>query len=245
MEKVRPLCPRCLRDTNVGPATGRSLVRKRLGHVARSDRDRIRQLLESYGQTFAEELGIKLQTASPSALFRLLCFALLASARIGHQQAVRAAQALTEAGWGTPQKMSAATWQQRVQVLNTHGYARYDEKTSRFLADTSMLLLEKYAGDLRKLRQTAERDPARERELLKECKGIGDVAVDIFFREAQTIWDELYPFADKRAQRAARKLRLPAEPDSLARLVPRKQFARLIAALVRVDLAKAHAKVRD
>jgi hypothetical protein len=33
---------------------------------------------------------------------------------------------------------------------------------------SSMLLLEKYAGDLRKLRQTAGRDPARERELLKE-----------------------------------------------------------------------------
>jgi hypothetical protein len=80
------------------------------------------------------------------------------------------------------------------------------------------VLLEKYAGDLRKLRQTAEHNPAR--ELLKECKGIGDVGVDILFREAQTIWTELYPFADKRAQRAARKLRLPAEPDSLARLVP-------------------------
>jgi endonuclease III len=214
------------------------------GVPSRTSRDLIHRLLDGYGQTFAEELGIKLRPLSPSGLFRLLCFALLASARIGHEQALRAARALTKSGWSTPQKMAAATWEQRVKVLNTHGYARYDEKTSRFLGDTSALLLEKYGGDLRKLREAAERDPARERELLKECKGIGDIGADIFFREAQAIWAELYPFADKRAVHAAGKLGLPRDAESLARLVPRAQFARLVAALVRVDLAKAHAEVR-
>jgi hypothetical protein len=219
-------------------------VRKRTLDVAGTARDLIRRLLEGYGQTFAEELDIKMRPVSPSALFRLLCFALLASARIRQEQALSAARALTESGWSTPKKMAATTWERRVKVLNTHGYARYDEKTSRFLADTSALLLEKYDGDLRKLREAAERDPTRERELLKECKGIGDVGVDIFFREAQAIWDELYPFGDQRALRAARRLGLPANAKSLARLVPRTQFARLIAALVRVDLAKAHSKLR-
>jgi hypothetical protein len=212
--------------------------------VAKTSRDLIRRLLEGYGQTFAEELGIKMRPASPSALFRLLCFALLASARIRHEQALSAARALTESGWSTPEAMAKATWEQRVKVLNTHGYSRYDEKTSRFLAHTSTLLLEKYRGDLRELRKAAKRDPARERELLRECKGIGDVGVDIFFREAQVIWGELYPFADQRAVRAARRLGLPVDAKSLARLAPQTQFARLIAALVRVDLAKAYAKVR-
>jgi endonuclease III len=204
-------------------------------NVAEASHDLIHRLLEGYGQTFAEELDIKMRPASPSALFRLLCFALLASARIRHEQALSAARALTESGWSTPQKMASTTWERRVQVLNTHGYARYDEKTSRFLADTSALLLEKYGGDLRKLREAAEHDPRRERELLRECKGVGDVGVDIFFREAQAIWDELYPFGDQRA---------PEDAKSLARLVPRTRFARLIAALVRVDLAKAHAELR-
>ena len=212
--------------------------------VAETSRDLIRRLLEDYGQTFAEELGIKMRPASPSALFRLLCFALLASARIRHSQALSAARALTESGWSTPKKMAAATWEQRVKVLNTYGYARYDEKTSRFLAETSALLLEKYGGDLRKLRAAAGQNPARERELLRECKGIGEVGVDIFFREAQLIWDELYPFGDQRALRSARRLGLPGDAQSLARFVPRTQFAQLIAALVRVDLAKAHAKLR-
>jgi hypothetical protein len=212
--------------------------------VAGTSRDLIRRLLEGHGQTFAEELGVKMRPASPSALFRLLCFALLASARIRHEQAFSATRALTESGWSTPKAMAAASWEQRVKVLNTHGYARYDEKTSRFLADTSTLLLEKYGGDLRRLREAAKRDPTRERELLRECKGIGDVGVDIFFREAQVIWNELYPFADPRALRAARKLGLPADAESLARHAPQMQFARLIAALVRVKLAKAYAKVR-
>jgi hypothetical protein len=136
----------------------------------------------------------KMRPASPSALFRLLCLALLASERIRPEQSFAATRALTESRWSTPKAMATASWEQRVKVLNTHEYARYDEKTSCFLADTSTLLLEKYGGDLRELREAAKRDPTCERKLLRECKGIGNVGVDIFFREAQVIWDELYPF---------------------------------------------------
>ena len=64
-------------------------------------------------------------------------------------------------------------------------------KTSRMLADTSELLLKRYDGDLRKLREVAEREPAREKELLMECKDIGPVGADIFLREVQVAWMEL------------------------------------------------------
>jgi hypothetical protein len=50
------------------------------------------------------------------------------------------------------------------------------------------MLQDKYQGDLRKLRDAAEREPGRERALLKECKGLGEVGVDIFMREAQIVW---------------------------------------------------------
>ena len=40
------------------------------------------------------------------------------------------------------------------------------------------------------------RDPADERELLKDFKGIGDVGVDIFFRDVQTEWAQALPSAD-------------------------------------------------
>lgn len=64
--------------------------------------------------------------------------------------------------------------------VNKAGYARYDEKTSRMLADTSNLLMKCYHGDLRERREAAERDPARERKLLMGCKGVGEVGGDIF-----------------------------------------------------------------
>jgi hypothetical protein len=100
------------------------------------------------------------------------------------------------------------------------------------------MLLDKYRGDLRRLREAAGRDPKRERSLLKECKGIGDVGADIFCREAQIVWDELFPFADRRALETARRLGLEDDAGKLARRIPRNDYPRLLAALVRAGLDK-------
>jgi endonuclease III len=198
-------------------------------------------LLKRHGQTFAKELGIDLSRNAPSALFRLLCFALLASSRISHTIAIKAARALSRQKWNTAANMAAATWRQRTDVLNDAGYARYDESTSRMLGDTAQLLLEQYRGDLRKLREEARRDPSAERKLLKQFKGIGDVGADIFFREIQIVWDEVYPHADRRVLKAAAKLDLGNDASALKRLVAnREEFARLTAALVRIDLTNAY-----
>jgi hypothetical protein len=204
----------------------------------RSQQDLVRALLERHGQTFAEQLGISLERGTPSSLFRLLVASILFSARIGHGIAIEAARALRQAGWTTPQKMGAASWAQRVRVLNRSGYARYDESTSRMLGEDCRLLRDRYRGDLRRLREEAGRDPRRERALLKEFKGMGDVGVDIFFREAQVAWEELYPFADRLARQTAQRLGLPSDPARLARLVERREFARLVSALVRTGLER-------
>jgi hypothetical protein len=195
-------------------------------------------LLERHGKTYAAELGIDLGKGTPSALFRWLCASILLSARISGDLALQAAGALSAKGWRTADKMAAATWEQRTRTLNQAGYARYDESTSRMLGDTAQMLLDRYGGDLRKLREAAERDPAQERKLLKQCKGLGDVGVSIFFREAQLAWDELYPFADERALRTAERLGLEGDAKALAKGVPKQEFPRLVAALIRVGLAK-------
>jgi endonuclease III len=216
--------------------------------MARPSKRRLAEaLLERHGRTFADELGINVTAGTPSPLFRLLVASILFSARIGHRLAFAAARALAEQGWTTPQKLGSATWAQRVRVLNRAGYARYDESTSRMLGDTCALLLERYRGDLRRLRDRAERDPRRERALLKEFKGIGDTGVDIFLREAQVAWDEVYPFADRRALQAARRLGLGGDEQALARLVDNgaREFARLVAALVRVGLERDYDGVRE
>jgi endonuclease III len=214
--------------------------------VARSEQDHIiATLLEEHGRTYAEQLGIELAAGTPSPLFRWLCAALLMSARIRAEAAIDAARALADQGWTTAARMAAASWEERTRTLNRAGYARYDESTARMLGDTAELLQDKYQGDLRKLRDAAEREPARERALLKECKGIGEVGVDIFMREAQIVWPELYPFADRKALETAAQLGLDDDPRALADRVPRKDLPRLLAALVRVSLAGGLERSRE
>lgn len=197
----------------------------------------VETLLERHGQTYSDEAGISLGKGTPAPLYQLLCLATLLSARIRAEAAVSASRALFDEGLTTVDKMSGSTWERRTRILNRSGYARYDESTSRMLGDTAELLSDRYGGDLRNLRQAAERDPSRERKLLKECKGIGDVGVNIFFREVQLLWDEVHPFADDAVLEAARDLQLPAKPDGLAKLVSTSEFPVLAAALVRSRLA--------
>lgn len=197
-------------------------------------------VLARYPRSFAEQLGIR-SLHGPSGLFRLLVMALLMSARIRASTALGAAQAVFDHGWTTPRRMADASWADRARVLNEAGYARYDERTSRMLGETAQLLLDRYRGDLRQLREEAGHDPAAERRLLEECKGVGDVGVDIFFREAQRAWTELYPFADARTLQAADRLGLPRDPRDLSGLVDGPpEFVRLINGLIQVDLDGAY-----
>lgn len=209
--------------------------------------DLVGALLQRHGRTLAEELGIDVARNTPSPLFRLLVAALLSSARISAELAADAARALQDHGYSTPQKMAGATWAQRTRVLNRSGYARYDEQTSRMFGDACDHLLETYGGDLRALRDAAGREPADERRLLKELKGIGDVGADIFLREVQVAWDEVAPFVDAKAQQGAERLGLPTSAARLRGHAERAgvPLARLAAALVRCDLAKDEDGVRE
>jgi len=177
-------------------------------------------------------------------LFCLLISALLFSTRISHHIASKSACILFERGWTTPERLAATTWDQRVQALDEGGYVRYDERTSTALGETSKMLIDLYQGDLRNLRAAAERDPARERTLLDDFKGVGEIAVNIFFREAQLAWPELFPFADGKALACAKKLGLPMESGKLAGLVrSRPDFVRLVSALIRVQLEHKHDEI--
>jgi endonuclease III len=209
-----------------------------------SKQDMASALLERHGRTFAEELRIDVAKNTPSLLYRLLCAAVLMSARISSQIAVEAARNLATRGWRTPQKLTESTWEQRVKALNDAGYTRYQERTATMLGDLTDHLLDRWKGDLRRLRDETGREPTAERRLLKEFKGIGDVGVDILFRELQVAWDELFPFADRRALDAAGRLRLPRDAERLLALAGRSDYPRLVAALVRVELDDDYDAVR-
>lgn len=192
------------------------------------------RLVERHGQTYAEQAGIRLAD-KPSPLYRLLVLSLLLSARISAGVAVAAARELARAGMRTPQRMRAATRQQRVDALGRGHYRRYDERTATMLGDGAELLVERWGGDLRRLH--AEGGDVRGVErLLQEFPGIGPTGAAIFCREAQLVWTDLAPYADERALRGARRLGLPDDPQRLADLVPGKDLARLVAGCVRASL---------
>ncbi|MFK8909409.1 endonuclease [Streptomyces sp. YS-3] len=195
------------------------------------------RLLQEYGRTHAEEAGIHLRD-TPAPLHQLLSLCVLFSVRIKADIAVAAARELFEAGMRTPKAMLAASWQDRVDALGRAHYRRYDESTATALGAGAELLLDRYGGDLRRLREEAGGDPGRVRELLREVPRIGPVGADIFCREAQGVWPELRPAFDDRARHAAGELGLPRTPEELAELVPAEDLPKLAAALVRVELSK-------
>ncbi len=197
----------------------------------------IKELVASYGRTYAEETGIRLKN-TPQPLYRTLVLALLLSARIRASAAVGAARALYEAGMRDPRRMTEATWQQRVDALGRGGYRRYDERTATQLGDGAELLTERWGGDLRRLREEADGDVSQLRQLLQEMPGIGPTGADIFLRETQGVWPEAAPYIDAKALDGARRLSLPAEPDRLVKFAGNTEPAVLAAALVRAALDK-------
>jgi endonuclease III len=204
--------------------------------VRPSKDDVVAALLDRHGQTYAAEAGIRLQDA-PAPLFQLLCLSLLLSARIRADAAIAATRALVAEGWTTAQSVADSTWDQRVQVLNRSGYARYDESTSRMLGQTAGRLLDRYDGDLRRVRDDADHDPDEERRLLQQFSGIGTVGAAIFSREVQAVWEEMYPFADRRALSVAERLGLGSDVATLRALADdARQLSHLVAALVRCGL---------
>lgn len=194
----------------------------------------VRRLLDEHGRTYAEQAGITMRD-KPSPLYRLLVLSLLLSARIGSDIAVAAARELSAAGLRTPQRMAAASWQDRVDALGRGRYRRYDERTATMLGDGADLLNERYHGDLRRLRgQASGVDDLLKR--LQQFPGIGPGGASIFAREVQAVWPELAPYVDERAANGAAKLGLPTSPDGLAKLVDWEDFPRLVAGLVRITL---------
>ncbi|SHM81007.1 HhH-GDP family DNA glycosylase [Actinacidiphila paucisporea] len=200
-------------------------------------RDVVHALLDRYGRTYAEEAGIRLKD-TPQPLYRLLVLASLLSARIRADIAVATARELAEAGMRDPRRMAEATWQQRVDALGRGGYRRYDERTATQLGDGAELVLDRYGGDLRKLRDQAGGDVEGIRRSLQDFPGVGPAGADIFLREAQAVWPQVAPFFDDKALQGARALDLPTTPAGLLRAADGAQPAVLAAALVRAALDK-------
>jgi endonuclease III len=199
-------------------------------------------LLERFGRTYAEEAEISLRD-KPSPLYQLFVLTLLLSHRISADLAVNAAKELFASGFRTPERMRDATWQDRVDALGRGHFRRYDESTATTLGDVAVMMLDRWDGDLRRLRDTVDSDPDRIRNLLMEFKGIGPTGADIFLREVQAVWPRIAPCFDTKVTDGAELLDLPTDARKLADLAGSPpQVARLASALVRIALEPDVAK---
>ena len=196
-------------------------------------RSLIADLLDAHGETYAAQAKIALAD-KPSPLYQLLVLANLLSARISADVAVAAARELFRAGYRTPEKMSAATWQHRVDALGRGHYKRYDERTATMLGDGADLLIERWGGDLRRLRDEAGGDVRRIRDLLTAFPGIGATGADIFLREVQIVWPQVAPYVDERVRQETKSVGLPSTGRALSGLVgSTAELVRLESALMR------------
>lgn len=203
-----------------------------------NDDNRVRELLDDCGQTYAEEAGIKLADR-PQPLYQLHVLATLLSARISADIAVAAARELFAAGYRSPDAMAGASWQDRVDALGRGHYKRYDERTATMLGEAAERLAEDYRGDLRRLRDEADGEAAGIARRLTRFPGIGPAGASIFLREVQETWPSVAPYVDDKMIAGARKAGLPAGRDEVAGLLAETRHpAALAAALVRVSLAR-------
>ena len=205
---------------------------------------RVVVLLDRYGRTFSQELDIPLARGTPEALFRWLTASILYAARIDAGIATGAARGVAAAGWTSAVALAASRFEDRVAVLDDARYTRFDERAAGLLADAAVHVRDRWEGDLRYLREAAGCEAKPEQALLREIPGLGPTGAQIFCREAQLCWGELYPFCDKKAWSAAKALGLAGSVRELAQRVPEDDFARLVAALARAALANEVDDVR-
>ena len=198
----------------------------------------VTELLGRGGSLYAEDAGIKLADR-PGPLYQLLVPATLLSAPIPAETGIAAARELFAAGYRSPKAMSEASWQDRLDALGRGHYRRYDERTATMLGDGADLLSGKWHGDLRRLRDQAGGETSAIASALTEFSGMGPTGASIFLREVQDTWPAVAPYVDAKVTSGARRVRLPYDRESLAKLLADSgQPARLAAALVRVSLSQ-------
>lgn len=182
----------------------------------------VRALLDRYPRGYAaEEAGFAV-TKSAAGLFRLLMLSVLADDSVPSAEAVEGTKALLERRWHSAPEMAKTTADDRAAALRSAGYPRPEEASTR-LGEATAYITEHYDGNLENLRREADGDRGRLRGLLLRIPGLDEAGYAVFVRDAQVFWPEAGPFLDSHAARAAGRLGLPDNPDTLLRDVARGQ----------------------
>ncbi|MGW0433563.1 hypothetical protein ACWDV4_13625 [Micromonospora sp. NPDC003197] len=207
-----------------------------------AERKRLARRLVGSGRGFAEVYGIRV-TNNPASLFQVLYLSILLRRTSDFRRAVTTALALRDQGWDSPARLARSLPETRAQVLRAGGFQRNADELADVLGDLAVGLVERYRGDVRRMRVAAGYDRERERRLLGELAGVDEQVVDLFFRDVQAVWREAAPVVDRHALTAARRLdlaRSAAELVEVAGSAESEKLAWLVGALARVDLEDSY-----
>lgn len=202
---------------------------------------KIRKTIEEYGTQPLEGLGVdKPLEPTPDILLAIVIDSMLKSTRISHLLAQKASVRVFKAGYHDIKVLSNTTWDERVQVLSEGGYNRYRETAASKLGDLAQLVNEEYEGDLNNLLKKAGNDPSQIRHLVREIKGFGDVATDLFCDDAQAVWHALAPTIDHRSLDTAKEVGIGTDIEAIYAELDREplQMSKLARGLSAVRLSK-------
>ena len=153
----------------------------------------LKTLLERFGQKYSEVLGIKLETASDSEVFKWFLASILFGAPITESSVIKTYKRFEEYKVLAPEKILETGWDGLVKILDEGGYTRYDFKTADKLLLVMGNLEKEYNGSLNLLHQRASDSADLENRLKQLGKGIGDMTISIFLRDLRGIWKKADP----------------------------------------------------
>ncbi|WP_314409447.1 DNA methylase [Pseudomonas kuykendallii] len=139
-------------------------------------------------QIGARDLNIDLVHGSEAALFRWLIASFLFGKRIQGEIAAQAYRVIVDrCGLDTPQKLGACSHRRLVGMLGEARYVRYDESTAERLLRLCRTLMDEYGGAVGAIQARSENRAAFEKRLAR-FEGVGPKTVEIFMREAASVW---------------------------------------------------------
>ncbi|KAL2810784.1 hypothetical protein BJX63DRAFT_401324 [Aspergillus granulosus] len=180
-------------------------------------REKLQKTIEKYGHGPLEGTAIeeKALTGSPDTILAMLFEAMLKAKPISHELTDRTVHKLIDVGYHDIQKLGNATWEERAMVLKDGGYNRYREQGSTNLGALVEFVNDKYDGDLNNLIKKADYDRQRVKELVHEVKGLGDLGVELFFNNVQSVWPSIAPFVDSRSLQTAKEAGFGTDLDAI------------------------------
>jgi endonuclease III len=194
-------------------------------------KDKVEKLIKN-SQTYAEQLGIDIDSKKPNEIFKWFLASLLFGKPITESIVIKTYNLFVKEGLVTPQKILAAGWDRLVEILDKGGYVRYDFSTADKLLEI-MTVIKNYP--LEKIYKDAT-DSKNLEKLLMEIRGIGPVTVNIFLRELRYIWPKADPNFSPFVKLAAKKLKINLNKYNRHT----KKFVKLEAALIRIGKKLAH-----